>query len=56
MLGDRPGNGILFDEAKLDELTVEKPPNRAGASPWGRRRGAGLYEVGPSEPDELDLE
>lgn len=56
VLGDRPGNGIVFDEAKLAQFTVEKPSKNAGAAPWGRRRGAGLYEVSASEPEEMDLE
>lgn len=56
VLGDEPGLGIEFDQAKLAELAVENPSSDAGASPWGRRRGAGLYEVGPDEPEELALE
>jgi L-alanine-DL-glutamate epimerase-like enolase superfamily enzyme len=53
VLGDSPGLGIVFDEEKLKALAVDKPSPAAGPSPWGRRRGAGLYEVGPAEPDEL---
>jgi L-alanine-DL-glutamate epimerase-like enolase superfamily enzyme len=56
VLGDTPGLGIVFDEQQLDELAVAPqvaPPSQAsGSSPWGRRRGAGLYEVGPEEPEE----
>lgn len=52
VLGDSPGIGITFDEAKLDELAVvESDATRTGL-PAGRRRGAALYEVGPGEPDE----
>jgi len=54
VLGDSPGLGIIFDEAKLEEFTVDKPSPEAGPSPWGRRRGAGLYEVPPREPDKID--
>jgi len=56
VLGDAPGLGIAFDEAKLASLAVERPSPDAGASPWGRRRGAGLYEVGPDEPEDMDRE
>ncbi|MGC8780931.1 MAG: mandelate racemase/muconate lactonizing enzyme family protein [Anaerolineae bacterium] len=52
VLGDAPGLGIAFDEEKLAALAVERPSAVAGPSPWGRRRGAGLYEVGPEEPEE----
>ena len=56
VLGDAPGLGIAFDEAQLASLTVERPSPDAGASPWGRRRGAGLVEVGPDEPEDTDRE
>lgn len=56
VLGDSPGHGISFSEEKLSKYE-KKAPSRAGtASPWGRRRGAGLYEVGPNEPEELGEE
>jgi L-alanine-DL-glutamate epimerase-like enolase superfamily enzyme len=50
VLGDSPGLGVVFDEASLEEFAVEEPSPGAGPSPWGRRRGAGLYEVAPGEP------
>jgi L-alanine-DL-glutamate epimerase-like enolase superfamily enzyme len=56
VLGDAPGLGIEFDTAALDDLTVARPSPASGASPWGRRRGAGLFEVGPLEPEVLDEE
>jgi L-alanine-DL-glutamate epimerase-like enolase superfamily enzyme len=56
VLGDTPGLGITFDEEKLKELAVDRPSPGSGASPWGRRRGAGLYEVGPDEPEALEME
>jgi L-alanine-DL-glutamate epimerase-like enolase superfamily enzyme len=56
VLGDAPGLGIAFDEAKLASLAVERPSPDAGPSPWGRRRGAGLFEVGPDEPEDMDRE
>lgn len=52
-LGDSPGIGIEFNEEKLTQYAVDQPSPGAGASPWGRRRGAGLREVGPDEPDVL---
>lgn len=51
VLGDKPGHGLSFDMDKLAALAVEKPSPTAGASPWGRREGAGLYVV-PPRPDE----
>jgi len=56
VLGDSPGLGITYDEARLNELAVESPSPGSGASPWGRRRGAGLYQAGPNEPDRIDEE
>jgi L-alanine-DL-glutamate epimerase-like enolase superfamily enzyme len=49
VLGNAPGSGIVFDEAKLAQLAVQAPSRDGGASPWGRRPGAGLYAVGPDE-------
>jgi len=55
VLGDEPGLGIAYDEVALEAMAVDKPA--AGAfKPWGRRRGAGLYEVGPDEPEEMGQE
>ena len=51
VLGDQPGLGIRFDEERLTAYAVEQPSPGAGPSPWGRRRGAGLYEVGVDETD-----
>jgi len=54
VLGDSPGLGITFDQAKLDEFAVGAPSPGSGPSPRGRRRGAGLYEVPPDEPETID--
>ncbi len=57
VLGDSPGLGIEYDEEKLDQLTADSsqaPGTRNFIE--GRRRGAGLYEAPPDEPDELDEE
>lgn len=45
-LNDEPGLGFTFDEEALAAHAVEGPGQRFG---WGRRRGAGLYLVPPSE-------
>jgi len=51
LLGDSPGLGLVYNEEKLEEFSVKAPSSGSRASPWGRRRGAGLYEVPPNEPD-----
>ena len=51
VLGDKPGLGIEFDEQMLEQWAVEAASPGSQASPWGRRRGAGLFEVGPQEPE-----
>ena len=56
ILGDHPGLGIEFDEAKLEEFAVTERSASAAPSPWGRRRGAALYPVRPEEPDEVGQE
>ena len=56
VLGDRPGNGIAFDMAQLERHRVEARSASAAPSPWGRRRGAGLYVVGDGEALEVGEE
>jgi len=51
VLTDRPGLGIEFNEAELDALSRYQPAPSARNVVWGRRRGAGLHEVAPGEPD-----
>lgn len=51
VLGDRPGLGIEFDEAALDRAAADLPTAGSRVMLWGRRRGAGLFEVGPDEPE-----
>ncbi len=51
-LGDRPGLGIEFDMARLNQLTAQVPGNNARAGSWGRRRGAALVEIPPNEVAE----
>jgi L-alanine-DL-glutamate epimerase-like enolase superfamily enzyme len=56
VLGDAPGHGMNFDETRLAQMEVSAPSARGGAIGWGRRRGAGLYEVLPGEPQEVGEE
>ena len=56
ILGDRPGNGIQFDMDKLEQFRVTKRSTSAAPSPWGRRRGGGLFVVGAGEPEEVGEE
>ena len=56
VLGDSPGLGIEYDMEKLKTLTIEKPSPGSWASPWGRRRGAGLLEVGMDGEDFIQDE
>ena len=56
VLGDSPGLGIVLDEKKLSQHAVDRPSSGSGPSPRGRRRGAGLYEVGPDQPESLSPE
>jgi hypothetical protein len=41
----------LVDEAKIEEASADVPTSGVRASLWGSRRGAGLFEVPPSEPE-----
>ena len=56
VLGDSPGIGLVLDEEKLAPFEVEGPSLVGGRPLRGRRRGAGLFEVGPDEPDEVGQE
>ncbi|MSQ08818.1 MAG: mandelate racemase/muconate lactonizing enzyme family protein [Dehalococcoidia bacterium] len=44
--GDQPGIGLEIDHEELEAHRVEKLSAVSGASPFGRRPGAGMYEVG----------
>jgi L-alanine-DL-glutamate epimerase-like enolase superfamily enzyme len=46
VLGDAPGLGLVFDDAKLDALAVD-PSTPEVTLPPGRREGAGRYVVEP---------
>ena len=51
VLGDKPGLGIEINRERLAELAVDRIPPGSGPSPFGRRPGAGLYEVPPSDAE-----
>ncbi|MEX0762310.1 MAG: mandelate racemase/muconate lactonizing enzyme family protein [Dehalococcoidia bacterium] len=50
--GDKPGLGIEINQEELRKHAVEKLSPVSGPSPFGRRPGAGLYEVPPT-PEEV---
>ena len=52
VLGDKPGHGITIDYEELNKSVVNKISVKSGPSPYGRRAGAGLYEVPPTK-DEI---
>lgn len=54
ILGDKPGLGIAFNEERIAQSSGGVPTAGSRAAPWGRRRGAGLFPVGPREPEWLD--
>ncbi len=55
VLGDTPGNGIVFNEEGLKRFAVETTySNRLSAD--RHRRGAGLYWVSPDEAYDLGEE
>lgn len=51
VLGDKPGLGIEIDREVLARAAVESIPPGSGPSPFGRRPGAGLYEVPPTDEE-----
>lgn len=56
VLGDRPGLGIEFDPERLEAFKARDGAAHSTHALPARRRGAGLYEVGPEEPARLDEE
>ena len=54
ILGDRPGLGLEIDREVLARQAVEAVPAGAGPSPFGRRPGAGLYEVLPTATERAE--
>ena len=52
--GDKPGLGIEINAEALEKQAIKQVPPGAGPSPFGRRPGAGLYEVPPSEEERAE--
>lgn len=52
--GDKLGTGIEINRDALEKATVETVTSRAGPSPFGRRRGAGLYEIPPTDEEKAE--
>ena len=52
ILGNEPGIGFKINWDKLEDLKTENPSRVSGPSPYGRRSGAGLYQVKAS-PEEI---
>ena len=51
-VGNKPGLGIEINYDELSKSKVGSVSVKSGPSPYGRRQGAGLYEVPPSK-DEI---
>ena len=51
--GNKPGIGVEINYDVLEKMKVEKTSPSTQASPFGRRPGAGLYQVSPSK-DEIE--
>ncbi len=54
VLGDAPGLGIEVDYDALAAAKVDAVSPGSGPSPFGRRPGAGLYEVPPSPEEKAE--
>ncbi len=54
ILGDKPGLGIEINHEELEKAKVDRIPPGAGPSPFGRRPGAGLYEVPPTKEEKAE--
>ena len=52
ILGNKPGIGVEVNYDELEKLKVEKTSHATQASPFGRRPGAGLYQVSASKEEK----
>ena len=51
-VGNKPGLGIEINYSELSKNEVTNISTKSGPSPYGRRPGAGLFEVPPTK-DEI---
>ena len=54
--GNKPGIGVEINFDILEKIKVEKTSPSTQASPFGRRPGAGLYQVAPSKEEIANSE
>ena len=52
--GNKPGIGVEINRDALENLRVDKTSPLTQASPFGRRPGAGLYQVPPSKKERAN--
>ena len=51
LVGNKPGLGVDINYEELTKHKVKSVSQKAGPSPFGRRLGAGLYEIPPSKEE-----
>ena len=54
ILGDSPGLGLSFDEQLIEQYSTDRPTSSGSTNPFGRRLGAGLFEVPSGDPEDID--
>ena len=54
--GNKPGIGVEINFDILEKIKVEKTSPSTQSSPFGRRPGAGLYQVAPSKEEIANSE
>ena len=54
--GNKPGIGVEINRDVLENIKVEKTTPETQSSPFGRRPGAGLYQVAPSKEERANSE
>ncbi|MEC9451546.1 MAG: enolase C-terminal domain-like protein, partial [Chloroflexota bacterium] len=54
--GNKPGIGVEINRDVLENIKVEKTTPGTQSSPFGRRPGAGLYQVAPSKEERANSE
>ena len=54
--GNKPGIGVEINRDVLENIKVEKTTPGTQSSPFGRRPGAGLYQVAPIKEERANSE